>query len=628
VISEAPGEPALEQAADDSKLARSLRLQFPRRGWVASAWAAAAYLALALLLFASTWRSPLTNAIAHPGGDTQQVMWGLAWVPYALIHGIDPFFSTYLGYPQGVNLLWNTFTVPALALSLWPVTATLGVVFAYNVLATLAVALSAWTAFLLIRRYVARPVAAGAGGLLYGFSPYMAAHSLGHMNLTPIFLLPLILLVIDEIVRVQQRHPIGLGLALAVLCATQFFISEEVLVITGLMSVVTLATAWALWPEQATLRVRGALKAFIPAALLLGAVIAGPAAYQLLGPLAIHGPQQPPDIYVNDLLNFWVPSGLQWIDPRRAQAIAAHFSGNAAEWNSYLGVPLSLLLVFIAFRWWDRGVVRLAALAGLVAAILSLGIMLHLNGKVEARLPVFVLALPLLALPSVPARALVLTTFLSWVALWRLPLVEDVLPARIFLFGYLCAGLLMAVFVDAILRAGGRRAAFGLGALIVGLLPLIPVQPYPHTEPLQPAFFAAGGQISRVPAGSVAMVAPVASVDNAASMQWQASAGMRYRMPEGYMFVPASSGSTGPGAPPTPTTQALLDAEHGAPAAVGSESSRRSIRADLTALNVQTVIVGPMAHEDRAVALLTWAIGRPPEHVQGVYVWWDVRNGA
>jgi hypothetical protein len=52
------------------------------------------------------------------------------------------------------------------------------------------------------------------------------------------------------------------------------------------------------------------------------------------------------------------------------------------------------------------------------------------------------------------------------------------------------------------------------------------------------------------------------------------------------------------------------------------------MRAELTGWNVRTVIVGPMANQDQAIALLTWVIGRPPESVQGVHVWWDVRDGA
>jgi hypothetical protein len=594
----------------------------------AAALAAAAYTALAVIMFAGTWRDPFTRVVGYRGGDVQEMMWGLGWVPYALGHGHNPFFTQHLAYPEGVNLLWNTFAIPALALVLWPVTTTLGVIFAYNVATTLALALSAWTGFLLLRRYVARPLAAGLGGLLYGFSPYMVAQSLGHLHLTLIFLPPLILLLIDEIVRVQRRNPLLLGAALGLVSVVQFFISEEILAFTVLVSAVTLTLAAAIWPQRALGSWRPWVKAALAAAVVSVALLGWPIYFQLHGPQAIHGAQHPSDVFVNDLLGFWVPTGVQWINSPLAGAISSHFSGNGAEWNSYLGLPFSLLLVFVSIRWWRNGAVRLAALAGFVVAVLSFGVLLHVDGKVETHLPVFVVALPLLALPWVPARALVLTTFLAWAALWRMPLLDHVIPARIFLFGYLFAGLLLAIFVDVALRAGGRRAALGLGVAALALVPLLPYQPFFHTMPSQPAFFAPGGEVSRLPQGGVALVAPVANIEDAEPMQWQATAGMRYVMPEGYMFIPGPSGEVASIVPFTSTTQALFDIENGKLVQAHTQTFRNSVRADLTKLKVQTVVVGPMANEDQAVALLTWAMGRPPQYVQGVYVWWNVHNGT
>src|SRR5205823_3527182 len=84
----------------------------------------------------------------------------------------------YLDYPAGANLTWSgLFPLPALILS--PLTLWLGPVVSYNLLATLALALSAWTGFLAVRRYVPSAAAATIGGLLYGFSPALVAHALG-----------------------------------------------------------------------------------------------------------------------------------------------------------------------------------------------------------------------------------------------------------------------------------------------------------------------------------------------------------------------------------------------------------------------------------------------------------------
>jgi hypothetical protein len=43
--------------------------------------------------------------------------------------------------------------------------------------------------------------------------------------------------------------------------------------------------------------------------------------------------------------------------------------------------------------------------------------------------------------------------------------------------------------------------------------------------------------------------------------------------------------------------------------------------ADLQAWRVHAIVVGPMAHRDRMIALFTELLGRPPEAVDGVLLW-------
>ena len=133
-------------------------------------------------------------------------MWFFSWPPFALAHGLTPLFTTYLDYPAGVNLMSNT-SMPLVGTALSPVTSIFGPVFAYNTVESLALALSAWSAYLMIRRYVASDIAAGLGGLLYGFSPWMLGESLGHPHVTIAFLPPLIFMAIDEgIIRQRRRQ--------------------------------------------------------------------------------------------------------------------------------------------------------------------------------------------------------------------------------------------------------------------------------------------------------------------------------------------------------------------------------------------------------------------------------------
>jgi len=151
--------------------------------------------------------------------------WFLRWTPFAVGRRISPFFSDYLNHPDGINLMWNTW-VPLPGLLLSPLTLTFGPVLTLNVLLTLAYGLSAWSAYLAIRRYVPNHGAAAVGGLVYGFSPVTIAHS-HHLNLILVFLLPWLLVLVDEILVRQRRSPTWLGVALGVVAAAQVLTGEE-----------------------------------------------------------------------------------------------------------------------------------------------------------------------------------------------------------------------------------------------------------------------------------------------------------------------------------------------------------------------------------------------------------------
>src|SRR4051794_9050845 len=107
--------------------------------------ALAAYLLLSGVLF-----RPL---VAHPGSstyggdDAYLVSWWLRWVPFALHHGQGPFHTDWIGYPDGVNAMWNA-SVLLLGLVASPLTAVAGPLVSYNALLVAAPALSAWVCFL------------------------------------------------------------------------------------------------------------------------------------------------------------------------------------------------------------------------------------------------------------------------------------------------------------------------------------------------------------------------------------------------------------------------------------------------------------------------------------------------
>jgi len=574
------------------------------------------YGVLAVAMFANTWVHPTTWSIGVNTGDPQQFMWFLSWPVFATSHGQNPLFTDYQFYPTGVNLMWNTSVfLPAILLS--PITQFGGPILAYNVLVTASFALSAWTAFILIRRFVSSQLAAAVGAALYGFSPALTPHALAHPNVTAAFMPPVVLLLLDDIFRVQRRPPVRSGLLLGVAGAAQLLIGEEPLVVTGIVAITLIWLALVLRRDQVRPKLKRAVIGMASATVVFLALAALPLSFQMFGPQRVQGPIHPLNAYVSDALSFFVPTRLLLIAPGKAVALSTKFIGGVAEVNSYVGILLTILLFLITVRYWRSLVVRLAALTGLLIAILSMGVTIHYAGN-DTTIPAFAvgLAFPLLQ-RFLPGRLMLYLTFLGWLALSQLPVVDNILPTRLMVFFYLMAGVLLAIFLDRVMVSKPRFKVIGLIVTAIALLPLLPNLPYVSSPEPVPAFFA-GGAASQIPQGTVALVVPLSLDIDGRAMLWQASAGMRFRMPEGYAITPdvhplAGSllvkrvRSIGDGAMPSMT-----------------EDERQHMLGELANWQVHIVIVGPMTNDKWEVAFFSELLNRLPQSTEGVNVWWDV----
>jgi hypothetical protein len=561
-----------------------------------------AYLGLAFAYFHVAWQDPGHRLIGG-ASDPEQTIWTLGWPLHALAAGHNPWLTDFLDYPAGVNLMWTpTPIAPALLVS--PVVLAWGPVVAYDLLMTLGPALSAWSAAAAIHRLVPNGAAAFLGGLLYGFSPYVLAQELGHLGFVMAWMPPLVLLLLHELL-VRRRWPAPLtGALLGLVGALQLYTSSEMLATTALVAfagvlvllVVALGARLPIRPALASLARGGG------AAVATGAVLGAPGLLTMfLGPQVVHGVIQPADTYVTDLASLVVPDQLQLAAPDPLVSLTRGFTGLEVEWDGYVGIPLLVLLAATAVRWWGRPVVRWAAIFATAVVVLSLGPHPHVLGHVLDWLP------------------------LPWWLLDRTPVLAQALPSRLMAYFYLAAGILLAWFVRCAVLSGRRLAVRAPAAALVGLslvalAPMAAAWVTPHTDA---AFFSAP-DVRRIPAGSVALVVPWAGPGDPAAMSWQAEAGYRYRMPEGYALHPGAGDEVAFG-PPTSATSGLLEGiELGRGLPTPTAGLRASIAGDLARWHVRTIVVGPMPHEDQAVAAVTWVVGRPPERVAGVWVWWDV----
>jgi len=552
-----------------------------------------AFLGLAVLRYAPAWSSPTTTTVKGGDGDAAIIIWFLRWIPFAVDRDRQLLFSDHLNVPDGVNLMWNA-SMPLLAFVLWPLTSRWGPVLTFNVVLVLANGLSAWTAYLAIRRYVPGHLAAAAGGLVFGFSPVILGQS-NHPHISFAFLVPLMLLAVDEILVRQRLPPWVIGPLLGLMAGCQLLIGEELLAATVLFGVLLLVVLLANNPRALSdrRRVAHAVLAFALAAVVAFAIAAKPLLVQFTGPQRIEG-----DItktsYASDLLGFVIPDGRQLLSSERSADQASQLvQGNAA----YLGVPLLLLLLVLAIRWWRRPVVRVGTVMLLLAALLSVGPYLHVGGRAT-------------------------TLMLPWELFHDLPVIASLIPSRLAMFTALFAGLLLAVFLDAVWAVGGWRRPAAVVVAVVVLAPLLPAGPVPASKVDTPPFFATGA-VRRLPEGSVALVLPFPNRQGSKVMTWQAEAGMWFRMPGGYVIGPTRDGRPRFDSNPNTATRAFGLIQRGLPAPRLVPGRRRALAANLARWDVDTIAVGPMEHQATMLRFLTDLLGRPPTLVDGVYVWSD-----
>src|SRR6202035_3608679 len=105
-----------------------------------AAWALVAFLVMAVALFSSAWANP-TSRIIGVCEDPLQFIWFFTWPAYDLTHGQNPFITRPIDYPTAVNLMWNSIS-PLSGVVTWPVRAVFGPILNFDLVETLAPALS------------------------------------------------------------------------------------------------------------------------------------------------------------------------------------------------------------------------------------------------------------------------------------------------------------------------------------------------------------------------------------------------------------------------------------------------------------------------------------------------------
>lgn len=594
-------------------------------------------------------------------GDNAMAAAFLEWTPWALLHGNNPLLTHYQYFPTGANLATNT-TMPVLGVLLAPLTLTAGPILALNVLLRLAFAASAASAFLVLRRYTRSIPSAFAGGLVFGFSPYMLGQGEVHANLLFVPLIPVLFLLIDEIVTGRRSTPAAAGLSLGVVAALQYGISSELLADAAIVGVLGVALLAAM-NRKAVGGLRRVITGFGWALAAFVPLTAYPVLLALFGPLHLNGPPRRLALLTPlraDLLGAIVPTTRQILSLGPLGAAGSGYAnGNLVENGVYVGLPLLALAIFLVLRFRRDRRLAWSGTMALGAYVLSLGSTLDLAGHVTP--------IPL------PDRLLL-----------HVPLLDAIVTVRFFVFGWWFLALVLAIGLDHLARHGVRPAPAPVRAQMQGpalaqgsappapagaarrgalcalltaaaLVPLLPRLPFPtrptDTGPFDsypvPSYFTSPGADRAIPAGTPVIVYPFSDPALTAglvdySALWQAVAGERFKLLDGDATRPGPGGVGTEAAPdivPRALQTILFDAYFGPHARYGptpletgplprlTPAIRRQVREALVHYGISTVIADPVGRDpDAFVAAMDAVLGRPPATAGGVLVWYGVQH--
>jgi hypothetical protein len=559
-------------------------------------------LVLSIALFHRAWVWPFSTLIGS-AGDADEYTWFLAWVPFSIGHGLDPLLSNYVNYPGGVNLMWNTSVLlPSFLMA--PVTAIFGAAFSYNALVTLAPALNATFGYMAFHRWTGR-LPALCGALVFGFSPYIVTQSVGHLAQTLLLSAPLMLIVLDRLVVGQSKKPWVDGLILGLLAWAQLLTGEEVLAIEAVTAAIALVVLYALARRDARSHFDYALRGGLTAAGVFTALSAPFLAVQYLGPYKVQD-VHPRNVYVNDLLNFFVPTHITQVAPAAALRVSSHFTGNGSEQSAYLGIPLVLFMVLAVVLARHRTVTWVALAIAASAALLSMGPALHVAGHVSH-------------------------VYLPGYVLKKLPIFHNLLPDRFASMMTLGAGLLVALGLDELKRLREPALASGWALAGVGLVAIIPTFHFAASASPPLGAFNTGFSCPKAAPGASRAGPPVVLLlpaVNELNLRWQAESGFCFVMP-------TATGMTGTNRRSHQNKGALFKA--GSPSMPNpprSAAARQEAAQEIHSLGIDEIVVGPqspaqplrtLSEEAQLVAWVEWLLlGQAPRqsHDDSIsYVW-------
>jgi hypothetical protein len=436
-----------------------------------------------------------------------------------------------------------------------------------------------------------------AGGVC-AYGPAMISQANGHMQMVIHFPIPIILglvLRLREPGRLLRR-----SVAIAVFAVWQVFIGEEILLVAVLGFGVFLLALLAQRRELVRAHWRRTLTGLALGGGLAVAALAYPLWYQFNGPQHYNGLFFS-DQYVNDVLAF---TGFAHRSLGGLTSVTT-YSSNATEDNAFFGWSLIALCALLVLWLWRSAVVRAVAATGALFALLSMGDEIFVKHRDT----------------GIPGPLKLISHF---------PLVHDILPSRLAFVVLPMAGALIALGFGAAREAepAPALATFSVrrlwqGAVVLALLPLVPLPLQAMNRRPVPQFFSSGAYSGYIHPGDVVVAIPLTrGPDATGAMDWQVAADMSFRIVGGYFVGPQGADGHGDfNAVPRPTDLLLRSVALDGTRPPVTDAVREQFRADVAYWGADVFVLDSRRRNvDAVTAVMTQLLG-PPQRVRDVLLW-------
>jgi hypothetical protein len=348
------------------------------RAAVAHPWARELAVLVAFLAagVAATWPLPTYITGRLPlSRDVSIYVWNLWWVAHQIIHLHDPWSTTYLAAPVGLQLGYHTLT-PLLGVVMAPVTLAFGPSAAYNLLNILLPGLACYAMYRAARLWLPTRAGAIAAGAFFGLSAMLSYQVWYHLNIS--YGAALLPVALEAAVRLRRNPTVGQAAILGVVLGASVLVNQETavmaLILAALALIPWLATSRAATPQPNRLKATAAagVVAIVVASPQLLAMYSEARAGTTVTPSTLgytHWVGNLPSLFAPSprLANYGLTAGLGHI----------YTSQTHLETMNTFGLVLSVLAVLGLIVSWRRLSAWLLALLWLGGAALALGPVLY-----------------------------------------------------------------------------------------------------------------------------------------------------------------------------------------------------------------------------------------------------------